>query len=452
MSGILVEIAIILILILANGVFAAAEIAVVSARKGRLEQEAERGLRGAQIALDLAENPNHFLSTVQVGITLIGTLAAAFGGARLARVVAGLLQTIPMLAAYAQSIALGLVVILISYFSLIIGELVPKRLALQSAERIAIGLAPLMRFLGRITGPMVGFLTFSSEVVLRLLDRHQVEETPITEDDVLALVREGTEDGSLEAAEADLISSVFTFTQRTVRTIMTPRTQVIAVDVARPFGEILRLVTESGFSRIPVYEDSLDTVVGIIHVRDVLRALGQSPPPEVRSLLRPPIYIPEGQRAVVAFQHLKQQRSGLALVVDEYGQIAGIVTMEDVLEELVGDISDEGQPSEQAIVRRADGTYLVDGLLPFVDLQARLRLPNAEAVQEMHDFETVAGFVIALLGRMPVVGDTVEWEHYRFEVVDLDGHRIDKILLRPPIVRAGDQTEGILAQDAVRPS
>src|SRR5262249_34386331 len=214
----------------------------------------------------------------------------------------------------------------------------------------------------------------------------------------------------------------------------------------------LELMTESGFSRIPVYQDTLDTVVGIIHVRDALRALGQSPPPEGRSLLRPPIFIPAGQRAVVAFQQLTQQRSGLALIVDEYGQSAGIVTMEDVLEELVGDISDEGQPAEEAIVRRSDGTYLVDGLLPFVDLQEQLHLPNAEAVQAIHDFETVAGFVIALLGRMPAVGDAVEGEHYRFEVVALDGHGIDKVLVRPPIVEAGEQTEGILAQDALSPS
>jgi len=329
---------------------------------------------------------------------------------------------------------------------------VPKRLALQSAEQIAIRLAPLMRFLGRITGPVIRFLTFSSEVVLRLLGRHNVEETPITEADVMALVREGTEEGSLEKAEADLISSVFTFTQRTVRTIMTPRTQLVAVDVARPFDQILQVVTESGFSRIPVYQDTLDTVVGILHARDVLRALRQASPPRLRSLLRPPIYIPEGQRAVMAFQQLKQQRSGLAMVVDEFGQTAGIVTMEDVLEELVGDIGDEEQPPADAIVRRSDGTYLVDGLLPFVDLQEQLHLPNADALRAMHDFETVAGFVIALLGRMPVVGDTVEWEHYGFEVVDLDGHRIDKILLRPPIAQAGEQTEGILAQDAVTPA
>jgi len=339
----------------------------------------------------------------------------------------------------------------LSYVSLIVGELVPKRIALQSAERIAIRLAPAMRFLGRLTDPVVRFLTFSSELLLRALGRHDVEETPITEDDVMALVREGTADGTLEAAEADLISSVFTFTERSVRSLMTPRTQVVAVEVTRPFAEMVQVVTASGFSRIPVYQGTLDNIAGILHVRDLLRALGEMQPADVRSLVRPPIYIPEAQRAVIAFQQLKQQRSGLAIVIDEYGQIAGIISMEDLLEALVGDISDEGQTPEEAIVRREDGTYLVDGLLPFVELQERLQLPNAEAVLDTRDFETVAGFVIALLGRMPVVGDKVQWEHYTFEVVDMDGRRIDKILLRPPTVQAGDQTEGILAHDAVLP-
>jgi putative hemolysin len=451
-SGILVEIAIVLMLIIANGVFAAAEIAIVSARKGRLVQEAEHGRHGAQVALALAENPTHFLSTVQVGITLISTLAAAFGGARMAQVVAEALQGVPVLAPYAHSIALGLVVIVLSYVSLIIGELVPKRLALQSAERVAIRLAPLMRFLGRITGPVVRFLTFSAELVLRLLGRHDVKETPVTEDDVMALVREGTEEGTLDAAEANLISSVFSFTERLVRGLMTPRTQVVAVEVSRPFDEVLQVVTGSGYSRIPVYQETLDDVVGILDVHNLLRAMGESPAPDLRALLRPPMYIPETRRAVIAFQQLKQQRSGMAMVIDEYGQIAGLITMEDILEELVGDIGDAGQPAEEAIVRRADGTYLVDGLLPFVDLQKHLHLPNAEEVTEAHDFETVAGFMIALLGRMPQVADTVEWQHYTFEVIDMDGHRIDKILLRQPSVQADEQTEGILAQRAARPA
>jgi putative hemolysin len=341
--------------------------------------------------------------------------------------------------------------VLISYLSLIIGELVPKRLALQSAEGIAIRLAPFMRFLGRLTGPIVRFLTASTELVLRLLGRHNVEETPITEDDVMALVREGTADGTLEAAEADFISSVFTFTDRTVRSLMTPRTRVVAVEIHRPFAEVVDVVIESPYSRIPVYDRTLDRVIGVLHARDVLKAIKQSPPPDLPTLMRPPLYVPESQRAVVVFQRLKQQHTSLAIVVDEYGQTAGIITMEDLLEELVGDITSETDIADVAIVRRDDGTYLVDGFLPFVDLQEQLNLPSAEAVTDAHDFETVAGFVIAMLGRIPASGDKVEWEHYTFEVVDMDGPRLDKVLLRPPTVEPHEQTKGILASDAVTP-
>jgi putative hemolysin len=452
LSTTLAEIALILVLVLANGLFAAAEIAVVSARKGRLEQEAERGRNGARVALELAENPNHFLSTVQVGITLISTLAAAFGGASLAEVLENALHTIPALEPYAATLALGAVVLLISYVSLILGELVPKRVALQNPEALAIRLAPLMQGLGRFTGPMVRFLTFSSELVLRLLRRHNIEEMPITEDDVMALVREGTAEGTLETAEADLISSVFAFTERAVRSLMTPRTQVVAVEVTRPLAEAVEIVAESGYSRIPVFRETLDSVIGIVYVRDLLRAVGQSPAPSIETLLRPPIYIPETQRAAIAFQQLKHQRSALAIVLDEYGQTAGIISMEDLLEELVGEMSDPDQATDEPIVRREDGTYLVDGLLPFIDLAQQLRFPSPEAVMNEHDFETVAGFVIALLGQLPSVGNSVEWEHHRFEVVDMDGRRVDKVLVRLPTIDAGAQTTGILAHQAVAPA
>jgi putative hemolysin len=227
---------------------------------------------------------------------------------------------------------------------------------------------------------------------------------------------------------------------------------VVAADVARPLAEVVAIMTESGHSRIPVFQKTLDTVIGIVYARDLLHAVGLSPVPGIDALLRPPIYIPETQRAVAAFQQLKHQRSVLAIVLDEYGQTAGIISMEDLLEELVGEMSDADQAAEEAIVRREDGTYLVDGLLRFIDLAQQLDFPSTEAVMSEHDFETVAGFVIALLGRIPSVGNTVEWEHYRFEVVDMDGKRIDKVLVHPPKVDVGAQTEGIMANQAVSPA
>jgi putative hemolysin len=432
LSTILVEIALILILILANGFFAASEIAIVSARKGRLEQHIQAGRRGAEIALALAQRPNRFLATVQVGITLISTFAAAFGGASIAGILETLLLEYPAVAPYASSIALGIVVVGISYISLILGELVPKRLALQNAEGIASFVAPIMRLLSQLASPFVSFLTISTEAVLRLLRRHNVAEMPITEDDIMALVREGAQDGALEAGEERLIGNVFGFTDRTVRSLMTPRTQLVAFDIDMPFAEVLRIVTASGYSRIPVYQDAIDQIIGILSIKDLLRAWGQAEIADLRAMLHDPIYVLEGQRAVIAFQQLKQQQRALAIVLDEYGQVAGLVTIADMIEELVGPIDDEHMQREQAIVRRADGSYLVDGLLPFVDLQQQLDLAVLASEVRPRDFETVAGLVLALFGRIPSVSDSVDWLGYRFEIIDMDGRRIDKVLIQPP--------------------
>jgi putative hemolysin len=447
----IIEAAIVLLLILANGFFAASEIAVVSSRKGRLVQQAQLGQHNAAVALELAENPNHFLSTVQVGITLISTFAAAFGGASIAEVLAGILRSIPALARYADNIALGVVVLVISYFSLILGELVPKRLALQNAEGVASAVAPIMRTAARLAGPIVRFLTFSTELVLRLLGRHNMPETPITEDDIMALVHEGAVGGTVEAAEEDLITSVFTFTDRTVRSLMTPRTQLVAVAIGTPFPQVLRAITDSGYSRIPVYQDTLDQIVGVLYVKDLLRAWGHPHEVDVGALLRPPLYVLEGQRAVVALQQLKQHQAGMALVLDEYGQVAGLIALEDMLEALVGDIADEYDEANEAFVQRDDGSYLVDGLLPFSDLQQRIALPAVDALLHEYAFETVAGFMLALLGHIPVVGERAHWHGYAFEVVDMDERRIDKILIQPPTLRPGEQTEGVLSSGAVLP-
>jgi putative hemolysin len=432
LGSVLVEIALILILILANGFFAASELAIVSARKGRLEQQIQAGKHGAQIALDLAEYPDRFLATVQVGITLISTFAAAFGGASIARILETVLLGYPALAPYASSVALGVVVVGISYVSLILGELVPKRLALQNAEGIASVVAPIMRQLARLGSPVVSFLTISAQAVLRLLGRHNVAELPITEDDIMALVREGAQGGALEATEERLISNVFGFTDRTVRSLMTPRMQLVAIAIDMPFADVLRVVTESGYSRIPVYEETIDRIIGILSIKELLRAWGQPEIDDLRSLLHAPIYLLESQRAVVAFQQLNQQQSGLAIVLDEYGQVAGVITIADLIEEVVGPIDDQHIQREQAIVRRDDGSYLVDGLLPFVDLQQQLDLAALAVAARPRDFETVAGFVLALFGRLPSVSESVDWLGYRFEVIDMDGRRIDKVLIQPP--------------------
>jgi putative hemolysin len=464
LSSLVIEIFLIFILILANGFFAASEIAVVSSRKSRLQQQAENGSSGAASALALAENPSRFLSSVQIGITLVGTLAAAFGGARIGGAIAPYIASVPVLAPYSETIALGLVVLMISYLSLIVGELVPKQLALQQAENVASFVAPIMTWISRLASPVVSFLSFSTNLVLRLLGRNQPADESVTEDDVLAMVRAGAEEGSLESAEETMINSVFRFTDRSVLDVMTPRTEVVALSADTSLAEAIHVVADSGYSRVPVYEDTLDTVIGVLHARDLLRStvapetmyeidrrspeatsreqgtvntravseLGL-PKVSIRDLVRPPVMLLESQRAVPAFQQLKQQQVHMAIVIDEYGQVAGLVTLEDFLEELVGEIDDEYDEASQQIVQREDGSYLVDGLLSFDEAQRLLSLPQLSEQLEEIGFNTVAGFVLALLDRLPVVGDKLEWEGYRIEVIDMDGMRIDKVLISPPV-------------------
>jgi putative hemolysin len=373
-----------------------------------------------------------------------------FGGAGLSEALQEWLASVPALAPYAAAMAPVLVALLISYLSLILGELAPKRLALQNAEGMAVAVAPLMRWLARAASPVVSFLTFSTELVLRLLGRRNVAEQPVTEDDIMALVREGAAEGTVEDAEKDLIRNVFTFTDRAVRSAMTPRTQIVAVDIETPVPEVLALITESGYSRFPVYHESLDHIVGILYVKDLLQSWAAPTTVDLRTLLRPPLHVLESQRASAVFQVLKERRSAMALVLDEYGQVAGVVTLEDLLEELVGDISDEYDDADEALVRLEDGSYLVDGLMPFGDAQERLQLPAAagELLRE-HGFETLAGFMLALLGRIPGVGDMARWEGFTFQVMDMDGRRIDKIQVRPPQSLGVEQTQGVLATAAL---
>jgi putative hemolysin len=423
---------IILVLTFGNAFFAASEIAIVSARRGRLQQRADNGSAGARVALDLQENPNRFLSTVQVGITLINFVSGVFAGERLSQEVRLLLASYPLIAPIAEALTFVIVVVVLSYLTLIIGELVPKRLALQAAESIAVFVAPIMLFISRISAPVVAFLTFSTNLVLRLLGQSKVDEDSVTEEDIKALVREGTEGGSLDAAHQELIESVFVFTERSVRTIMTPRTEIVALDIDTPFPEALQIITESGYSRLPVYRDHLDRLLGMLFVKDLLTAWGRGPELDIEQLLRPATFVLESQRVVEVFQQMKQGRGQIALVLDEYGQVAGLVTVEDMLEELVGDISDEYDEAGESLVHREDGSYLVDGLMPFEELKARLDLPEPSRELDEANFETVAGFFLALLGHIPITGEQTNWQGYTFEVVDMDERRIDKLLIRPP--------------------
>ncbi|HEV8192309.1 MAG TPA: hemolysin family protein [Ktedonobacterales bacterium] len=428
------EIAILLILILANGFFSGSEIAIVSARRGRLEQQAEHGNQAAKQALDLAENPDRFLATVQVGINLIATLAGAFGAAQLSEPAASLLSRFSLIAPYARTISFAVLVLLITYFTLVLGELVPKRIGLRYAERVAIFAAPFMVWLAKLARPIIAVLTLSVNVVLRALGQSGNSETPVTEEDILHLTREGTSVGTVESDEAQLIQRVFRFSDRLVRDVMTPRTNIVAADIHMPLDEILDLFDSSGYSRLPIYNGELDNVVGILYAKDLLRARNQ-PNVDIQKLLHPPTFVLPHQHVNDILSTFRQKGTHLGLVVDEYGQIDGLVTLEDVLEELVGEIRDEFDVAEDVgdgtLVRRPDGSWLADGILHFDAVAERLGIPPPPP-SEASQYTTLAGFMLQRLQRIPRTGDTVEVDGFRLEVVDMDGRRIDKVLIRPP--------------------
>jgi putative hemolysin len=430
MSSVVLQIAIIVLLILLNGLFAMAETALVSSRKARLRQRAEEGNKGARTALELADSPNRFLSTVQIGISLIGVLAGAFGGATIAEPLAGALRVVPVLAPYAGPIAFGIVVVGITYLSLILGELVPKRLALNGAEVVASRVAGPMRLLSMITSPVVWFLSFSTETVLRLLRVRPPAESPVTEQEVEILMEEGARAGVFEDEERDLVRSALQLDDRPVRELMTPRPKVVWLDADDPPEEIRRLVAESRNSYFPVARGDLDDLLGIASVKDAWtrQASGQSA--DLLGSLRPSPFVPEGAPATDALEAFKRSSLPLALVIDERGHIEGLITLSDVLEALVGDVPDEDEPTEEAIVQREDGSWLVDGLLAAEELKERLGLKELPREEEA-EYQTVGGMVMDTLGRVPAEGDRFVWEGYSFEVLDMDGRRVDKVLASP---------------------
>jgi putative hemolysin len=430
MSIVAFQIAAIILLILLNGFFAMSETALVSSRKARLRQRAEEGDRGARAALELADSPNRFLSTVQIGISLIGVLAGAFGGATLAGPLAGALRGVPALAPYAGSVAFGAVVVAITYLSLILGELVPKRLALNGAEVVASRVSGPMRLISTITSPAVWFLSASTEAVLGLLRARSTPESPVSEQEVEILMEEGARAGVFEEEERDLVRRALQLDDRPVRELMTPRPKVAWLDADDPQEEVLRQAREAEHSYYPVARGDLDDLLGIASVKDawVRQAFGE--PADLLDSLRRSSLVPEGAPATDALEAFKRSGLPTALVIDERGHIEGLVTLTDVLEALVGEVSGEDEPAKEAILRREDGSWLVDGLLAADELKEHLGTRGLPREGEA-DYQTVGGMVMEALGRVPEEGDRFEWEGYSFEVLDMDGRRVDKVLVAP---------------------
>ena len=424
----LVEIIIILILIVLNGIFAMAEFAVVSAKKTRLQQRADEGDSRAAAALELANEPTPFLSTVQIGITLVGILAGAFGGATVAEGLAVSLNDFPALAPYSDILSIVLVVLVITYLTLIIGELVPKRLALNNADTIASIVAKPMLLLSRIAAPLVIILTYSTEAVLRLMRIRETTEPPVTEEEIKIMLEEGTEAGVFEKAELNMVEGVFDLGDRSVDSVMTRRADLIALDLNDPADENLRKMTSSGRSNFPVYEGDLDKIFGMISVKDVLARIVDGGTPDIRASVTKPLFVPETITVLKLLELFKGTGLHSALVMDEYGSIRGIISLHDILEAIVGSVRTLGEPVETPVVTREDGSWLIAGDTPIGDIRDILSVDSFPEEEQGH-YRTIAGLIMYLMGRIPHTGDHITAGELRYEVVDMDGNRIDKVLV-----------------------
>jgi putative hemolysin len=415
-------------LIIANGVFSMSEIAVVAARKVRLQQRAEEGDERAKTALALAHDPNRFLSTVQFGITLVGVLAGAYGGATLAAKLAVPIAEVPQLARYAEGIALGLVVSVITVLSLIIGELVPKRIGLNNPEAIASWVARPMILLSKIGGPVVHVLTAATNLVLRVFGSKGEAEPNLTEDEIKALISQGAETGAVGATEENIVQRVFQLGDQRVAAIMTPRPDIEWIDVDAGAEELREFLASHAHTQFVVCHGGLDEVLGIVRSADLLPLAFKGAPIDLRKLTKEALFVPDSMPAVQLLESFRGSHKHVALVMDEYGAVEGLVTVTDLLTAIVGDLPADASEAAGAFVSRADGSWLVEGSAPMEDVATHFGM-DALPEDETGAYHTIGGFVMARLGRVPKTADTFEWGGLKFEVMDMDGRRIDKVMV-----------------------
>ncbi|HMD63669.1 MAG TPA: hemolysin family protein [Stellaceae bacterium] len=425
----ILHLSIVLLLIIVNGVFAMAEIALITARKARLVPLVETGNRGAQAALELKADPSRLLSTVQIGVTLIAVLSGTFGEATLGDQLERQLGAYPgLVARYAHVISMAVVVIGISYFSLILGELVPKRIALLHPERIAATLARLMRAIGRVGAPIEWFLSASTDCVLRLLPLRNQGAAPVTDEEISFMLREGAATGHIPHAETAIVEMALRLGDRRASAVMTPRTQIEWLDLDDSEEENRRKIRESAYSRFPVVQGGSQQVIGIVRAKDLLAGCLAGQPVDLRAATRPPLYLPNTVTVLRVLEVFKTSGEPMALIVDEYGDLEGLVTPSDILEALVGDIPGSTE-ADQRMVRRDDGTWLIDGMVGLDELKQALgisRLPGEDP-----DFHTLGGYLMARLNRVPMEADRITAGDWRFEVVKMDGRRVDRVLVTP---------------------
>ena len=416
------QILIVVAVILINAVFVLSEMSVASSRKARLQQRVNEGDRGAKTALRLLENPNLFLATVQIGITLVSVLVGAVGGVTLSEPLSALFMQIPALAPFAESLALGIVVVGITFVSIVLGELVPKRIALHNPEQIASILAGPMMVVSRMLTPFVWLLGRITDFVLKTLGVKPGTEPPVTEEEIQLLIDQGTQAGVFEEAEHDMVEGVFSLGDQRVYSLMTPRTGVVYLDVDDSVEEIRDKIENSEFSRFPVRQGTLDVILGIVKARDLLVRSLSGAPIKLKDLLKPAFFIPETMFASRALEIFKEKGTEILLVIDEFGGLQGLLTINDIIEEIVGQIELE----EPQATQRQDGSWLLDGMLEVDEFKEIFKLTSLPHEDE---YETLSGFVMVSLGRVPQTADHFEWHGLRFEIIDMDGRRVDKVLV-----------------------
>lgn len=419
------EIVIILLLILLNGVFSMSEIALVSSRKARLEAAVRARKKGAAAALELSQSPNQFLSTVQIGITLIGLLTGIYSGETLAEDLAMSIQKVAFLSEFANSLAVAIVLIVITFVSLILGELVPKRIGLTNPEVISRMMSPVMRIVSSIALPFVWVLSKTSDFILKLLNIKRSAENRITEEEIKSIIHEGTQGGEIQAIEEDIVERVFLLGDRKISSLMTPRNDVTFLDIESSFAEVQQTINEKLHRIYPVYKGDKDNLLGIVRLKDLFIAFQQANF-NIASHIVQPNYLIESTSGYKALENFRKSKVHYALVTNEYGQVIGIVTMDDILKALVGDISELNNDDYQ-LLEREDGTYLVDGQYPLSEFFLYFDLDMDKTFRNVN---TVAGLILHEIHHLPVVGEKTKWRDFEFEVVDMDNTKIDKLLVR----------------------
>jgi putative hemolysin len=420
------ELSIVLILILINGLFVMSEMAIVSARKVRLQQSVNQGNKRARLALDLANNPNRFLPTVQVGITLMVILSGARGESAISRLLMPLLEPIGL--KYAETVASVIAIAIVTYLTIVIGELVPKKLALNSPEKLSLMVARPLVWLGKIGSPISNILSMSTDLVVKLLGIRPSTEPEVTEEEIRVMIGQGTEAGMLEEVEQDMMERIMGLGDRKVGSIMTPRPDIVWLDVEDAWSINCKKIVESQYSRFPVCKEVVDDILGVVHVADLLSQTLQGQQPSLTTSMINPLLVPESMRGLKVLEQFKETGTHIGMVIDEYGVIQGMVTMNDLLEEIVGNIQDIEQPAPPQAVQRDDGSWLLDGMLPIEEFLELFEL-EGDSIEQRGSYNTLGGFTIVQLGKIPQAADHFDWEHLRFEIMDMDGNRVDKVMV-----------------------